>query len=148
MQWSSAGLRPNRRRVARFGSPDRRWRTGRGQRHCPGRYSLRSLRGFKKPLYLYITTRGRKSPRWFQLRYGISQQCFSRNYVRSKLPRMPRLRAVVCLLSSSIRRAHQGLLRAFENALAAVDSSGPREIDSGEDSCWRRELLGCRDTWS
>src|SRR6516162_6705885 len=28
-----------------FGSPDRRWRTGRGQRHCPGRYSLRPREG-------------------------------------------------------------------------------------------------------
>jgi hypothetical protein len=28
MQWSSAGLRPNPRRVARLGSPDRRGRTG------------------------------------------------------------------------------------------------------------------------
>src|SRR6266446_1992550 len=41
----ASDLGPNRRRVARLGSPDQRWRTGRGQHHCAGRYSLRPRQG-------------------------------------------------------------------------------------------------------
>jgi hypothetical protein len=36
---------PNRRRVARLAAFDRQWRTGRGQRYCAGRHSLRPRQG-------------------------------------------------------------------------------------------------------
>ena len=39
------GKRPNRRRVAGLTAPDQRWRSGRGQRHCAGRHSLRPRQG-------------------------------------------------------------------------------------------------------
>src|SRR5258708_6515482 len=45
MHGSSADLWPNRGRVARLAAFDRQWRTGRGQRYCAGRHSLRPRQG-------------------------------------------------------------------------------------------------------